>query len=275
MPNVLKTTLLLGAMTGLLLAIGSLFGDQGLVMALGIATLLNIGSYWFSDKIVLRMYRAQPATAERYPVLHRVTERLVARAGLPMPALYVLPSPGANAFATGRNPQHSAVAVTEDLLRLLDEQELEGVVAHELAHVRNRDILTASVAATLAGAVTIMARMLGYSAMFGGGRDREGGGLGALAMLILAPIAAMVVQMAVSRTREYAADATGARMAGHPYGLIGALEKLDAVSRRLPTQSTPATAHMFIVQPLAGGMGRLFATHPPMAERIRRLREVR
>lgn len=274
--NVMKTTLLLGAMTGLFLAVGSLFGNQGLILALGLAAAMNLASYWFSDKIVLRMYGAQPAPAEQFPVLHRVTERLVARAGMPKPALYVLPTPGANAFATGRDPQHGAVAVTADLMRMLDEQELEGVVAHELAHIRNRDILTASVAATLAGALTMLARMLGYSMMFGGqGRDREGSGLGALAMMILAPVGALLIQMAVSRTREYAADATGARMAGHPHGLIGALQKLEAAARVRPTAASPTTAHMFIVAPLAGGLANLFSTHPPMQERIRRLRDVR
>ena len=210
--NTLKTTALLGAMTGLLMAIGSFFGNQGLVIAMGLAVIFNFGSYWFSDKIVLKMYRAQPADPSQFAALHAAVDRLAARAELPKPAVYVLPSPGANAFATGRNPQHSAVAVTSGLLQMLDEQELEGVLAHELAHIKNRDILVSSIAATMAGAITMMARMVGYAAMFGGGRDRDGGGgaLGALAMMIVAPLAAMVIQMSVSRTREYRADATGA-----------------------------------------------------------------
>ena len=276
--NALKTTLLLGAMTGLLLAIGSAFGNQGLVIAMGLAVVFNFGSYWFSDKIVLKMYRAQPADPGQFASLHATVERLVARAGLPKPAIYVLPSPGANAFATGRNPQHSAVAVTAGLLQMLDEQELEGVLAHELAHIKNRDILVSTIAATMAGAITMLARMIGYSAMFGGGhgRDRDGGGaLGALAMMIVAPLAAMVVQMAVSRTREYKADATGARIVGHPHGLMSALQKLEHASQRVPLQASPATAHMFIVRPFSGGLRGLFSTHPPMQERIDRLRNLR
>ena len=271
--NVLKTTALLGVMTGLLLAIGSFFGNQGLVIAMGLAVVFNFGSYWFSDKIVLKMYRAQPADPNQFGALHAVVERLAGRAGLPKPAIYVLPSPGANAFATGRNPQHSAVAVTAGLLQMLDEQELEGVVAHELAHIKNRDILVSSIAATMAGAITMMARMVGYAAMFGGGRNRDGGGgaLGALAMMIVAPLAAIVVQMAISRTREYKADATGARIVGHPHGLMSALQKLERASQRVPMQASPTTAHMFIVRPFSGGLMSLFATHPPMPERIRRL----
>ena len=274
--NALKTTALLGVMTGLLLAIGSFFGNQGLVIAMGLAVVFNVGSYWFSDKIVLKMYRAQPADPSQFAALHAVVERLAGRAGLPKPAIYILPTPGANAFATGRNPQHSAVAVTAGLLQMLDEQELEGVLAHELAHVKNRDILVSSIAATMAGAITMMARMVGYAAMFGGGRDRNGGGgaMGALAMMIVAPLAAVVVQMAVSRTREYKADATGARIVGHPHGLMSALQKLEHASQRVPTQASPTTAHMFIVRPFSGGLMSLFATHPPMPERIRRLRNL-
>ncbi|HJO04019.1 MAG TPA: zinc metalloprotease HtpX [Acidobacteriota bacterium] len=274
--NALKTTALLGVMTGLLMAIGSFFGNQGLIIAMGLAVVFNFGSYWFSDKIVLKMYRAQPADASQFAALHSVVERLAARAELPKPAVYVLPSSGANAFATGRNPQHSAVAITAGLLQLLDEQELEGVLAHELAHVKNRDILVSSIAATMAGAITMMARMVGYAAMFGGGRDRDGGGaLGALAMMIVAPLAAVVIQMAVSRTREYKADATGARIVGHPHGLMSALQKLEHASQRVPVEASPTTAHMFIVRPFSGGLMGLFATHPPMQERIRRLRDVR
>ncbi len=274
--NALKTTALLGVMTGLLLAIGSFFGNQGLVIAMGLAVVFNVGSYWFSDKIVLKMYRAQPADPSQFAALHAVVERLAGRAGLPKPAIYILPTPGANAFATGRNPQHSAVAVTAGLLQMLDEQELEGVLAHELAHVKNRDILVSSIAATMAGAITMMARMVGYATMFGGGRDRNGGGgaMGAITMMIVAPLAAVVVQMAVSRTREYKADATGARIVGHPHGLMSALQKLEHASQRVPTQASPTTAHMFIVRPFSGGLMSLFATHPPMPERIRRLRNL-
>jgi heat shock protein HtpX len=270
--NALKTTLLLGVMTGLFLAVGSFFGNQGLLIALVFAAIFNFGSYWFSDRIVLRMYRAQPATREEYPRLHEIVDRLVGRADLPKPALYVLPDAGANAFATGRNPQHAAVAVTAGLMQIMDEQELEGVIAHELAHVKNRDILISSLAATMAGAVTMLARMVGYAMMFGGGsRDRDGGGLSALAMMIVAPLAAMVIQMAVSRTREYKADATGAAIVGHPHGLMSALQKLEVAGQRRPTQASPTTAHMFIVKPFSGGLMGLFSTHPPMQERIRRL----
>jgi heat shock protein HtpX len=270
--NGLKTTLLLGAMTGLLLAIGSLFGNQGLVLAFIFAAIFNFGSYWFSDKIVLKMYRAQPADQAQYPGLHAIVDRLVERADLPKPALYVLPDDGANAFATGRNPQHAAVAVTAGLMKLMEESELEGVIAHELAHIKNRDILISSLAATMAGAVTMLARMVGFTAMFGGGnRDRGGGGLSALAMMIVAPLAAMVIQMAVSRTREYKADATVDAMVGHPQGLMSALQKLESSAQRRPTQASPTTAHMFIVKPFSGGLMGLFSTLPPMQERIRRL----
>lgn len=273
--NGLKTALLLGAMTGLFLAIGSMFGNQGLVLAFVFAALFNFGSYWFSDKIVLRMYRAEVAEPARYPGYHEIVDRLIANAGLPKPALYVLPDDGANAFATGRNPNHAAVAVTRGLMQTMDESELEGVIAHELAHIKNRDILISSLAATMAGAVTMLARMVGYAAMFGGSRDRDGGGLAALAMMIVAPLAAVLIQMAVSRTREYKADATGAQIVGHPHGLASALQKLDAASRMRPTHASPTTAHMFIVKPMAGGLMGLFATHPPMDERIRRLRAAR
>ena len=277
--NGIKTVLLLGTMTGLMVAVGSFFGQSGMLIAFGLAVVMNFGSYWFSDKIVLKMYRAQPVDENSQPQLHRITRNLVGRAGLPMPALYVLPTDGANAFATGRNPDHAAVAITAGLLHRLDEQELEGVIAHELAHIKNRDILISSIAATVAGAITMLARFVGYSAMFGGGigggsRDRNGGGaLGAIAMMIVAPLAAMLVQMAISRTREFKADATGAAMAGQPHGLISALQKLDSVARVAPTQASPATAHMFIVKPFSGrGLGNLFATHPPMEARIARLR---
>ena len=267
-----KTTLLLGLMTALILVIGSQFGQQGLILAFCFAALMNFGSYWFSDKIVLRMYRAQPAEPEHYPALHATVQRLATNAGLPIPAVYVLPTPGANAFATGRNPQHAAIAVTASLLEGLDERELEGVIAHELAHIHNRDILISSIAATLAGAITLIARFVGYSAMFGG-RHRDGGNaLGALAMMIVAPLAAVVIQMGISRTREFKADAIGARIAGQPDGLISALRRLESIGKHMPTQASPATSHMFIVKPLSGGgLMSLFSTHPPIEDRIQAL----
>jgi heat shock protein HtpX len=274
--NYLKTALLLGAMTGLILVCGRLLGgDTGMILALVLAAAMNFGSYWFSDKIVLATYRARPVSESEAPRLHAMVDGLVARAGLPKPKLYVLPQQAPNAFATGRNPQHAAVAVTRGLLELMNQEEVEGVLAHELAHVKNRDILISSIAATIAGAITLLASFARWGAIFGGlgGRDdREGGLFGLLAMAIFAPIAALVIQMAVSRSREYAADATGASIAGNPHGLARALEKLGAYSKRIPLDSSPATSHMFIVAPLSGrGLANLFSTHPPVAERIRRL----
>jgi heat shock protein HtpX len=277
--NYLKTALLLGLLTGLILLVGGLLGGRsGVVIAFVFAALMNFGSYWFSDKIVLRMYRAQPVSPEQAPRLHAIVDRLVARAGLPKPALYVLPEAAPNAFATGRNPEHSAVAVTEGMLRAMNEEEVEGVVAHELAHVKNRDILISSVAATIAGAISMLAHLAQWGALFGGmgGRSDERGGnpIALLATALLAPIAALIIQMAISRSREYAADATGAQMAGNPYGLASALEKLGALNRRIPLQhGDPATSHLFIVAPLSGGaLLQLFSTHPPLEERVRRLR---
>jgi heat shock protein HtpX len=238
---------------------------------------MNFVSYFYSDKISLAMYRAQPVTREQLPRVYAVVERLTQKIGLPMPKIYVIPSDSPNAFATGRNPSHASVAVTQGILDLLNDEELEGVLAHELGHVRNRDILISSIAATLAGAITFIARMGYWAALFGGfggGRDndREGGGLGALLMIILAPIAATLIQLAVSRSREYQADATGAHFTGNPYALASALRKLDAYSRRVPMVATPSTAHLFIVQPLLGmNFGSLFSTHPPIAKRIERL----
>ena len=273
MANGVKTALLLGALSGMLLVIGELVGGaNGLMMAFVFAALMNLGSYWFSDKIVLRMYRAQEVPPS-HP-LYQMTERLVRRANLPMPKVYIIPDSSPNAFATGRNPSHAAVAATEGILRTLSEPELEGVIAHELAPVKNRDILTSSIAATLAAAIMMVARM----AMFmGGSRDDRGGGsnpIVLLGMLILAPIAAMLIQFAISRSREFAADATGAEIAGNPYGLADALRKIDAIAKRVPLDANPATAHMFIIKPFTGGgLMALFSTHPPTEARIRALLE--
>jgi len=274
--NYLRTALLLGLLTGLILVCGQLLGGQtGMLLALVFAAALNFGSYWFSDKIVLAMHRAKPVTAAEAPRLHAIVDGLVARAGLPKPALYVLPQQAPNAFATGRNPRHSAVAVTAGLLELMTDEEVQGVVAHELAHVKNRDILISSIAATLAGAITVLASLARWGAIFGGvgGRgDRDGGIIGLLATAIFAPIAALLIQMAVSRSREYAADATGAEIAGQPHGLARALEKLGRYSQRIPLQTSPSASHLFIVAPLSGrGIKSLFSTHPPLEERIRRL----
>jgi heat shock protein HtpX len=274
MANGVKTVLLLGALSGLLLVIGDLIGGaNGLVIAFVIAAVMNLGSYWFSDKIVLRMYRAQEVSAG-HP-LHSIVARLAQRASLPMPKVYIIPDASPNAFATGRNPSHAAVAATQGIMQVLSEHELEGVIAHELAHVKNRDILISSVAATIAAAIVMVARMAGYAAMFSGGRDdnREGGNpLAMLAMMIVAPLAAMLIQAAISRSREFAADAGGASIAGTPYGLADALRKIDAVSKRVPLDANPATAHMFIVKPFSGaGLMSLFSTHPPTEARIQAL----
>lgn len=274
--NYLKTTLLLGLLTGLILVCGQVLGGQtGLILALAFAAALNFGSYWFSDRIVLAIYRAKPVSEAQAPRLHAIVDRLVARAGLPKPKLYVLPERSPNAFATGRNPDHSAVAVTAGLLELMDEEEVEGVVAHELAHIQNRDILISSIAATIAGAITMLASLARWGAIlggFGGRDDRDGGLIGLIGMAILAPIAAIVIQMAISRSREYAADETGARIAGNPGGLARALEKLGRYGKRVPLDASPATSHMFIVMPVSGrGLMNLFSTHPPIEERVRRL----
>jgi len=272
MGNTFKTALLLTSLTLLLMLIGGYFGGQrGMLIGLIFAGVMNFGSYFFSDKIALATYRAQPVTRQQLPRAYQVVERLTQKAGLPMPRIYVIPSESPNAFATGRNPQHSSVAVTEGILNLLSDEELEGVLAHELGHVNNRDILISSVAATLAGAITYLSR---FAMFFGGGDrdDRRGGGLGALFMMILAPFAAMLIQLAVSRSREYQADQTGAHLTGNPYALASALAKLDAYSKRVPLAATPSTAHLFIIQPLLGvNVGRLFSTHPPIAKRIERL----
>jgi heat shock protein HtpX len=277
MNNTIKTTLLLGLLTGFILFAGDYFGGQnGLVFALVIAGVMNFVSYFFSDKIALAMYRAKPVTREQLPRAYQTVERLSQKIGIPMPKIYVIPMDSPNAFATGRNPQHASVAVTQGILDLLNDEELEGVLAHELGHVRNRDILISSVAATLAGAITMLARMAMFAGIFGGyggsREERRGGGTGGLLMIVLAPIAAMLIQLAISRSREYQADATGAQFTGNPYALASALKKLDMASRRLPMAASPSTAHLFIVQPLLGmNFGNLFSTHPPIAQRIERL----
>lgn len=279
MGNTFKTAFLLTALTLLLMFLGRAFGGQsGMMIALAIAVVMNFVSYFFSDKIALAMYRAQPVTREELPRAYDIVERLTQKIGIPMPKMYVIPTESPNAFATGRNPQHASVAVTHGILGLLNDEEMEGVLAHELGHVRNRDILISSVAATIAGAITMLASMGRWAMIFGGwgGGDREerggGGGIAALIMLILAPIAATLIQLAVSRSREYQADASGAHFTGNPYALASALQKLDAYSRRVPMQATPSTAHLFIIQPLLGiSFGSLFSTHPPIAKRIERL----
>jgi heat shock protein HtpX len=275
MGNTFKTAFLLTALTLLLMFFGRYFGgENGMLLALAFAAVMNFVSYFFSDKIALAMYRAQPVTREQLPRAYEIVERLTQKIGLPMPKIYVIPTESPNAFATGRNPKHASVAVTHGILGLLNDEELEGVLAHELGHVGNRDILISSVAATIAGAITMLASMGRFAMFFGGGgnRDRRGGGLAGLFMLILAPIAASLIQLAVSRSREYQADATGAHYTGNPYALASALQKLDAYSRRVPLQATPSTAHLFIIQPLLGmNFGNLFSTHPPIAKRIERL----
>ncbi|MDE3200690.1 MAG: zinc metalloprotease HtpX [Acidobacteriota bacterium] len=276
--NALKTTFLLTLLTLLLILVGQyLGGTNGAIIAFAIAAGMNFFSYFYSDKIALAAYRAQPVTREELPRAYEVVERLAAKARIPMPKIYVIPTDSPNAFATGRNPQHASVAVTHGILQLLNDEELEGVLAHELGHVENRDILTSSIAATLAGAITILARIAYWGALFGGyggnSRDREGGGLGALVMLIVAPFAAMLIQLWVSRTREFEADHTGAELTGNPYALASALEKIEACSKQIPLVASPSTAHLFIMQPRLSGqtLMNLFSTHPPISERIERL----
>jgi len=280
MSNMFKTALLLVVLTVLLVLIGgAIGGQQGMLVAFVLALGMNFFAYWFSDKMVLAMYGAKPIEESQAPALYRIVRTLATRGGIPMPRVYLIPSETPNAFATGRNPQHAAVAVTEGSMRILDEEELEGVLAHELSHVKNRDVLIATIAATLAGAITYLAHMAQWAMIFGGRRDdeEEGGGvLGGILMAILAPIAAMLIQMAVSRAREFQADATGARLAGKPWGLAKALEKLEMASKAVPMDASPATAHLFIVNPLSGrSLLRLFSTHPPIEERIARLRSMR
>lgn len=280
MGNWFKTTLLLGVMTALIVWIGGLFGgQQGMILAFGLAMAMNFFSYWFSDRIVLRMYRAREVSAHESPELYDMVKEIAMNAGLPMPRVYSIPDQSPNAFATGRNPEHAVVAVTEGLLKIMNREEVMGVLSHEMAHIKNRDILIGSIAATMAGAVMILANMARWTAFFGGASrdDEEGsggiGGIGLIVMSILAPIAAMLIQMAISRSREYHADASGARFAGQPFGLASALEKLGAYSRRIPMHANPSTAHMFIVNPLSGrGLMHLFSTHPPLEERIAKLK---
>jgi heat shock protein HtpX len=275
MGSTVKTVFFLGLLSGLLLVIGELLGGRsGLVIAFGLAVVMNFGSYWFSDRIVLRMYKAGEVGQE-HP-LHQMTARLAQQAGLPMPRVFVIPDESPNAFATGRNPHHAAVAATQGILRVLDERELEGVIAHELAHVKHRDILISSVAATVAATIMMLARMAQFAAIFGGfgGRDDRGGSnpIALIATIILAPLSAMLIQAAISRSREFAADRGAAQIVGSPYGLADALKKIDAFSRRVPMDANPATAHMFIIKPLSGrGMMSLFSTHPPTEQRVQRL----
>lgn len=279
MSNSFKTALLLGLLTGIILGFGQFFGgSQGLMIAFIFALVLNFGSYWFSDKIVLAMYQAREVGLNEAPELYRIVQNVAMRAQIPMPRLYIIPTQSPNAFATGRNPQHAVVAVTEGILQIMNSEELEGVIAHELSHVKNRDILIASVAATLAGVIMMLANMARWAAIFGvgrGERDEEGGGgiLGLILMSILAPLAAMIIQMAISRSREFLADASGARTLGNPLGLASALEKLARATEMIPLEGRPETAHMFIVNPLSGeSFLRLFSTHPPIEERVARLR---
>jgi len=278
--NTLKTVVLLTFLTVLLVFVGGAIGGRsGMIIAFGMALVMNFVSYWFSDKIVLSMYHAQPVTEAQAPDLYGSVRRLSQKAGLPMPKVYIIPEQALNAFATGRNPQHGVVAVTEGILRVLSREELEGVLSHELSHIKHRDILTGTIVATIAGAISMLAQMAQWAMLFGGGRrdDDEGGSpIVALVMMIVAPIAAMLVQMAISRTREYEADKGGAQIAGNPYGLVNALQKLEQAAQAVPMQDAkPATAHMFIVNPLTGGgIMKLFSTHPPIAERVKRLREL-
>lgn len=275
----MKTFVLMALMTVLVIYIGNLLGgNNGMIMAFMIALVMNFGTYWFSDKIVLGMYHAKEITAETHPGIFRIVQDIAQRAGLPMPRVYMIPSEQPNAFATGRNPEHAAVAMTEGIVRSLSDDELRGVLGHELAHVKHRDILIGTVAATMAGAMSMIAHMAQFAMIFGGGRssDDEGGNpIGGLLMIILAPIAALLIQMAISRSREYEADRGGAEFAGNPLSLANALRKLEVKAKEIPMNATPATAHMFIVNPLrGGGIATLFSTHPPMEERIARLEQM-
>jgi len=281
--NTMKTAILLGALTGLLMLIGGFFGGQnGVVLAFLFAMVLNFGSYWFSDSLVLKMYQARPVEGEA-PELLAMVQNLAMKASLPMPRVFIIPGDTPNAFATGRDERHAVVAVTEGLLRILNRDELEGVIAHELTHIKQKDILIGSIAATLAGAIVMLANMAQWAAMFGGAsRDNEEGGssgggvIGLILMAVFAPLAATIIQMAISRSREYLADAGGAKVSGKPYGLANALEKLSRASQAIPMEANPSTAHMFIVNPLTGrSLMNLFSTHPPVEERVARLKSMR
>jgi heat shock protein HtpX len=281
MNNTVKTALLLGALTGLLMFVGGLIGGKGGVyIAFIFAIILNFGSYWFSDKIVLKMYKAQEVSESSAPGLFSIVRNLALKAQLPMPRVYIIPEETPNAFATGRNEKHAVVAVTEGIMRILNKEELEGVIAHELSHIKNRDMLISSIAATIAGAIVMLAHMAQWAAIFGGGRssdDDSGGGIiGLIAMAIFAPLAAVVIQMTISRSREYMADAGGAGITKNPYGLASALEKLTKASQIIPLNAKPSTAHLFIVNPLSGkSLMNLFSTHPPLADRVARLRSMK
>lgn len=272
--NILKTTFLMALMTVLLVLIGQAFGGRsGMIIAFMFAVVMNFGTYWFSDKIVLKMYRAQQVTEAEAPQLYSMVRQLATKARLPMPKVYIIPNATPNAFATGRNPKHAAVAVTQGIMKTLSPEELSAVLGHELAHVKHRDILIGTVAATIAGAITMMAHMAHFAMIFGGGRGSgRGNPIGSLAMMIVAPIAAMLIQMAISRSREYAADAEGARIHGMPHDLASALKKIHRGVKKIPMKANPATAHMFIMNPLSGkGFAALFSTHPPLEERVKRL----
>jgi heat shock protein HtpX len=281
MGNTVKTALLLGALTGLLMLIGGLIGGRGGVfIAFIFAMILNFGSYWFSDKIVLKMYHAQEVSESSARDLFNIVRNLALKAQLPMPRVYIIPEEAPNAFATGRNEKHAVVAVTEGIMKILNKEELEGVIAHELSHIKNRDMLIGSIAATLAGAIVMLAHMAQWAAIFGGVRsndeDSGGGIIGLIAMAILAPIAAALIQMAISRSREYLADASGASITKNPYGLAGALEKLSRASQIIPLDAKPSTAHLFIVNPLSGKLlMNLFSTHPPLEDRVARLKSMK
>lgn len=275
--NTIKTTMLMAAMMVLFIVIGgALGGESGMMIAFGISLVMNFGSYWFSDKIVLAMYRAQPVTREQAPDLYNIVENLAMRAEMPMPKVYIVENDNPNAFATGRNPENGAVAVTTGILKILNKEEIEGVIAHELAHIKNRDILVGTIAATLVGTITFLSRMATWAAMFGGRDEDEGNGIGNLVLIIVAPIAALLIQMAISRSREYLADESGAKITGNPNGLASALNKLGTVGEKIPMKNAGASsAHMFISNPFAGkAMMKLFSTHPPMEERIKRLNEI-
>ena len=275
--NTIKTFLLMSAMMILFLLVGDLLGGRsGLMFAFIFSLAMNFGSYWFSDKIVLTMYRAREVNSAEYPRLHAIVERLAQRASLPKPKIYVMNNPTPNAFATGRNPRHAAVAVTTGIMEMLNEEELEGVLSHELTHIKHRDILIGTIAATLVGTITFIARMAGWAMIFGGRDDEDGNGIANLILIILAPVIALLLQLAVSRSREFAADAGGAGISGKPLALASALEKLEYANKRIPMRNAgPSSAHMFIVNPLrAGTIAKLFSTHPPTEERIFRLREI-